>query len=60
MFFSFPQLAVCFLDVHQRYIAFIRFWLLIHECKDAGSACQCCDNGIELVGDLRDGVVEIA
>ena len=60
MFFSFPQLAVRFLDVHQRYIAFIRFRLLIHERKDARGTCQCCDNGVELVGDLRDGVVEIA
>ena len=60
MLFSFPQLAVRFLDVHQRYIALVGFRLLIHECKDAGSACQRRHNGVELVGNLRDGVVEIA
>ena len=52
MLFSFPQLAVLFLDVHQRYIALVCFRLLIHECKDARGTCQCCDNGVELIGNL--------
>lgn len=60
MFFRFPQLAIRFLDIHQRYITFVCFRLLIHECKDARGACQGGDNGIELIGNLRDGVVEIA
>ena len=52
--------AVFFPGVDERHIAVVRFRLGVHERKDARGAGQCRDDGVELVGDLRNGVCESA
>ena len=52
--------AAIFPRIHQRHIALIGLRLLIHKGEDPGSTSQSGDNGVELVGDLRDGVDKIS
>ena len=52
--------AVFLSGVDERNIAVVRFRLGIHECKDTRRTGQRRDDGVELVGDLRDGVGESA
>ena len=52
--------AVFLLGVDKRHIAVVRLRLGIHERENARCAGQCCDDGVELVGDLRDRVCKPA
>ena len=57
---SLDERTVFFLRVDERHIAVVRFRLGVHERKDARRAGQRSDDGVKLVGDLRNGVCKPA
>ena len=46
--------------MHQRDIALVDLGLLVQQGKDTGAAGQCHNHGVQLHGNLADGLVELA
>ncbi len=48
------NLAILLPGIHQGHIALVLLRLLIHQIKDALRTCQGHDNGVKLLGNLRN------